>query len=286
MTINIMRRIASLDSEYVINNLNIMTGSLRKQRDFIVGLKMAFYSARPTDEEFIGIKYALSSAQKRIDYIRSIVLPINLSLTPLKEYLEICGKHELRDDFYEWFGDVKGIVESTKNDDLAEFDRYVEHIINTLSKAGKAHIYEDRLHKYVQERSEAYVEGKKKQKELKQFIEYEQAVDEMMSFCRMFSRSVEFLESNRAIRMGAKAIKQKISKYGVNCFFVLCCYIYCGRRVYRYLGENGQLVKAFFEACVFESEVEATKAKDQARIVHPEKVFEVAGLATPVDFLH
>ena len=121
--------------------------------------------------------------------------------------------------------------------------------------------------------------SKKAEKQAKRQLKNRRKAEKGMSmFCKTFKQSVTFIENNDTIKMTQAAIKQKLSLYGHGYFFVLCCYFYNGRHVYRYIDNNNQLVSTFIKARAFKNEHEAIGVKNQVESEHPNKVFEITKL--------
>lgn len=266
------------DLKYINSNLGTMVQSLVRQRDYIFALKGAFFSIKPSEVVRKEILRSLLHMEKRIDFIRSTMVPTNIAFTPIKEYLEISGKATIGDDLLEWFGSHAAMIEASENKDSEEFSKYAKHIANALAESGKASEYESRLHERAEKIGQVVSEAKKEKMEQKRAAVYEQITEGMMDFCRMFSRAVTSVQGNNTIHMSRTALTRKINMYGDGCYFVLCCYTCKKQLRYCYLGEEGQLVKTFFSARAFDNETEATEAKKQAGQKYAEHCFEVVGL--------
>ncbi len=112
----------------------------------------------------------------------------------------------------------------------------------------------------------------------RQLTNRKRAEEGMSEFRKKFKRSATFMETEDAIKITPAAVKQKVSIYGRNCFFVLCCYFHNGKHAYRYLDGSSRLVSTFAKAHTFINEYEAIGAKNQAAAKHPTKVFDIVSL--------
>lgn len=267
----VLRFFTDPNLRFVIRNLDAMVGSLKKQRDLASRIRMTYLSLKPNEREHRDIEITLTRFEKRISYLRSMVIPSNLKMTPLNDYLEINGRLEMRDDIHDWLGDIYDIIETNES---GEVSFYAEHIINTLSQAGRQDSYKELLSKYAEER-----EGSEKDKKAsKQAMDYEKATEGLMHFCSLFNDAKFNIKNNDSINFSINMLEQMIAKHGIDCYFVLCCGIYRAKPVYRYLGDGDQLVNVFSRAHAFRSEAAATKARDRVAVKYPDKAFGVESL--------
>ena len=96
----------------------------------------------------------------------------------------------------------------------------------------------------------------------------------MMSFHRTFNKGVSSLEGDERIKLAPGVIEKKIDQFGRNVYFVLCCYVWGGHFVYRYVGENDELVSFFSGARAFKDAAEAVEVKNRLAAQHPHKLFD------------
>ncbi len=252
--------------------------SLQRQRDKLLVLKTTFLAVRPCEEELAEIERFLTAhSQNRINYIQEKVIPWNLEYSPIKEYLEIRQSKDFREELYEWFGDTETIF-YTSRDNPKEIKKYAEHIAKTVSDAGRMDEYKPRVKEYATRRGEKETKAKNERESEKLAKERVLLMRGMDDFHRAFNNSVSMLVGDELIGIGSRTVVWKINEHGRSAVFVLCCYIYNGRCMYRYLGENNSIVKTFSSACAFKNIAAASEAKSRIEVQYPSWVFSIATL--------
>ena len=262
---------------YITQNLNRIMFSVIKQRDFAVALKHTIATTEPLPYEIPLVKEFLTKVNTRISYLRNSVIPENLRLTPIQEYLEIVGAKDFSEDIYSRFGSGIGVFDANtdRNDEL---EQYMMDILLTVHEKGLDDCYRERLNSYI-EQEEKRIQQKKieaKQEKLEKDIALSK--DGMDAFQRMFHKGIRTLKGSEKIHMGFWSIEQKISEYGRDAYFVLCCYVFQGRCIYRYVGEDNNLVTTFFKAKAFKDGFEASDVMAELEKQHPEKLFDAVKL--------
>ena len=244
-------KLGNSDLNYLVYNLYSVRGSLLKQRNKSYVVLNTFLVLKPNDRELAAIKRFINLLQSRIEYVRASVIPYNLELTPIQEYLEICQGKKMREDLYDWFGGVEKIAAVNSGGNSASMEQYLDHILDTIDHAGKTQDYKDRIAVLVKRRTDHFHKVEQEKLEKRQKKQQENGSVGMMEFHKMFNRAVFDLRGCERINMPASVIKARINEYGRDCFFVLCCYVYGNHFVFRYLGEDDELVASFAYAHVF-----------------------------------
>ena len=270
----IIRAIREPGFFYITENLNRICFSLVKQRDFGQALRYAIMSEVPYEWEIPLIRNHITAVETRIRYLRETVIPGNLILTPVQEYLEIAGKKDLFLDIHDRFPDgyVLFDASSGKNDEL---EQYAMDILLTVHESGLEERYRERLRAYV----EAEEARQKKQKEEKRLEKLEKdislAKDGMYAFQRMFHKAVRTLKGCDKIKAGFQTVQRRLDEYGRDSYVVLCCYVFQSRCLYRYVGEGNTLVASFHKARIFKDGFEACEVMEKMEQAYPNKVFDV-----------
>lgn len=274
-TLAILRTLENADMEYIIVNLRRIVNSLVKQRNKIFLVRKALSTYAPEPEEFTDIKYFRKACDERIRFLRVTVLPENLKLTPIAEYLQIIGKDSMREVLLDRFKTGHALYAMNSGEDPESLNAFVSEILQTVSDAGRLNEYEIRLKEYIdivdsrrQKKAEEDA-ARKLQENLKI------AQDEMLNFQRLFHNAVFKWKSCEKIHMGKRTIESRINRYGRGIFFILCCYVARGRVVYRYIGSSLRLGIGFATAHVYKEEADAKDDLETLRKANPDKVFEI-----------
>ena len=101
----------------------------------------------------------------------------------------------------------------------------------------------------------------------------------MLVFQQKFNNSVFYFKSNDKIHMDIKRVKTCINKYGRNCYFILCCYVYAGRPIFRYVNKQLELCLCFSGEYAYVNKSDAEADMEKLIGKHPNKVFEVVELS-------
>lgn len=262
---------------YISENLNRIMFSLKKQRDFAVALKNTIFSVEPYPQEIPLIKDFMTRVETRINYLRNSIIPENLELTPIKEYLEIMGVKDFTEDIYRRFGSRMNMYDANteRNDEL---EQYMMDILLTVHNRGLDDKYKERLSKYIEQEDKRLTQKKLEKKQEKLDKDISLAKDGMDAFQRMFHKGIRSLKGCSTIKMGWQSVEKKLDEYGRDAYVILCCYVFNGKCVYRYVGEDHDLTNTFFKAKAFKEGFEATDIMAELEKKYPEKVFDVVKL--------
>lgn len=128
------------DSFYVTSNLYRTVNSLLRQKDLVFATMKSFEASKPLPYEAKAINSLFTSIRTRLLHLRTVAIPGNVELTPIKEYLDITGR-TMREELKDRFPDVKdmfgdGVVEA-----------YADDILRVVEMAGRSDAYKERLEK-------------------------------------------------------------------------------------------------------------------------------------------
>lgn len=277
--IHVMEHMENKDLFYVSRNLFRVVNSLRKQRELAFSVQRAFSTFKPQPDELKGIVVFISDCRKRIRFLKETILPDNMKMTPIHEYLVIVGSPDVSTDLYKRFKTRSEMYRVTTSEDKTDLNSYINDIFSTVEKAGKLHEYEDRLNEYIKLSDERDRKIEADKQERKRQTERRVAEDGMLVFQRRFNNVSFELRSDDRIRMGIECVRRRINQYGRNCFFILCCYTYAGKPLFRYVGNGLELYPYFYSGHVYMNEDEANADMEKLIGMHPDKVFEVVELS-------
>ncbi len=265
-------------------NFRELSNSLIEQRDRLKALRLTFRVVQPGKAEVAKINLFLEQSQERTGRIRKGygAIPTNLEYSPIKEYLEIQQKEAFLDDLYDRFGNIRVIFEATKEKNAEKIKEYAEYIASVVRNAGRMDEYKPRLQEY-NERCKNEEARERREKWEKAREERAKAKEGMESFRIKFYSAVTMLANDSSIRVSKKTVVQKINQYGYGVTFVLCCYVYAGRYMYRYLGDGDTIVERFTKARAFKDGAEASEAKRRMEGQNPDKAFCIAEIPKPFE---
>lgn len=271
---NLLRTINEPKLFYIQNNINRIMFSVVHQRDFAKSLRRAFMTVQPMPYEEPLIKDFISRVATRIDFLRGTIIPENLLLTPIQEYLEIIGEKDFTADINAKFGNRTAMFDANtgKND---EIEHYAADILLTVHEHGLDDKYRERLNRYIEMENRREENKKQERKAEKDRRDMELMKDGMDAFQRMFNKGIRTLKGCETIKMGFWTIEKKISEYGRDGYVLLCVYVHNNKCVYRYGGEKNDLVPTFYQARIFKDGFEATDAMAEMEKKYPDRLFDV-----------
>lgn len=261
-------------------NFRELINSLSNQQKRLKALRSTFRVVQPSKAEVASINLFLEQSQERTGRIRKEygAIPTNLEYSPIKEYLEIQQKKAFLDDLYDQFGgNIREIFGATKEENVGKIKEYAEYIASVVRDAGRMDEYKSRLQEYNERRKNEKAQ-KKREKQRRAGEERAKAKEGMESFRIKFYRAVTMTANGSDIRVSKKAVTHKINQYGYGVTFILCCYVYAGDYMYRYLGDGDTIVERFTKAHAFKDEAEALEAKERMEVKNPDKAFCIVGI--------
>lgn len=268
---------------YIINNIQRIVLSLRKQRMFVVVVKIAFETTKPKKEEWDAVADLVKSIDHRIEYLNSVPIPENLMLTPMWEYIQILGGMEnFHKDVYKVYQNYKSMI-----DDRYEGWEMTEDYVNNIMSVVKEHnldtVYLERLNKYIQKDQEAREKRKKEQETERIQKEKNDTMHAINDFSKAFRKCLIGLQGNEQIHVGSRAIEQRLGRHDRNCAVILCCYINQKKRMsYSYVTNNEGYTHCKFSAAkTYKSIEEAEKFADEFNRKYPERTYLAVDFASP-----
>ena len=275
----VIRRILELigDSKLysIICNLNRVIFSLTKQRDKEVVVKHTYSTVPPLPYEVGYVKKFIKDIRKRVAFIRNVIVPENLELTPIKEYLEVTGKNTLLQDIREKIGDHKAMFCATRE----QLDAYAGDILKAITEAGLMDSYKERLdayHKRDEERTRMVKEEKQREATAEK---HEMAEQCMEQYQYLFNRAMRTFRPCEEIGIKVGSVAAKLDVHGRNSWMVVRCDI-CNRGPrFRYYTSRKTWEKLFGSGAVYKNEKEAEEIAEKYRQQNPDKVYDVVKLS-------
>ena len=267
---------------YVSQNFRRIIFSLIRQRDFMSALRHTIMSTIPKPEEIPDILNSLKKIRERIIFLRKTVIPENLQLTPIQEYVEIIGDQDFIDDIRRRFDNTFSMYEANtgKNE---EIKTYAADILLTVHDKGLDDRYKARLQKYIEAEDNRIKKAKLEKQKAMEEKDILTAKYGMEDFREMFYEGLRTLNGNDKIMMSSTSVYAKI-KNGRNVFVILCCYTFHRKAIYRYVGMNNEIVKKFSSARIFKDKSEAYDVLSEMEKAYPSKIFDVTDLGGQVRY--
>ena len=276
--INVLTRLRQTELYYIVANARRIIQSLARQRNKGYVIKKALAIVKPKDDVMPEIRRFIAVSRRRMDYIRQTIIPENLDLTPIKEYVKLIGAESFASAVYERFSEPRRIYAITSKEDAAAMDAYVDEMIETVRKGGMEQAYKERIQVYIR-RADEIAEKREEEKRREKDEERMRLAEEgMMLFYRMFNNGVFTLKGDDRIKMGPEALLRAIDKFGRHSFCVLVCYRHSGKYVYHYLNERNEETLWFGKAWFYPNEAQAKEAMEAARKRYPKKQYDVVQL--------
>ena len=233
-------------THYLVCNMENMSRSVRKQRDKLMLVRKFFLYVKPSANELMSIRVMIEEISKRIRHIRVHVVPGNLELTPIKEYMEIKGIKSFTDDIYAYYGSSKAVYEASIND---QHVTYADMIFETVAKAGKLGGAAERLAGFVDSEKARVYKQRQENTAFKIRQKHDAATNGMTLFTQNLYRCVS-----------------------------LCCYeLKGGHFVFRYINAEGGQECFLKEAHIFSSD-EAKEMVGSLGVKFPFKAYYICEL--------
>ena len=262
-------------THYLVCNMENMSRSVRKQRDKLMLVRKFFLYVKPSANELMSIRVMIEEISKRIRHIRVHVVPGNLELTPIKEYMEIKGIKSFTDDIYAYYGSSKAVYEASIND---QHVTYADMIFETVAKAGKLGGAAERLAGFVDSEKARVYKQRQENTAFKIRQKHDAATNGMTLFTQNLYRCVRTLEASKPYGITGRAVSEKFSRNIPDECIILCCYeLKGGHFVFRYINAEGGQECFLKEAHIFSSD-EAKEMVGSLGVKFPFKAYYICEL--------
>ena len=270
----VLKRIGDRRVFAITNNLFRIVMSLQRQRDKVWAVLACFKKLKPEPYEMEFIRELCEAVTKRIRFLRERILPENISLTPIVEYLEAVGSESLTDDVFKQVGNRQQLAElmRTGKQDAA-MDEYVAHILEVVERAGTGHKYEARVAKWyaraerIHAAKEAEAERERNERDL------ELAEEGLAQFRNAFTRAIENLEGRDDIGLPQMTLEKVVLKSRGQWLLLRCEHKH-GKVMKRYYTEKGEWSPKCFHAKAFAKEGECRRVLEAEKAQEPWKAYD------------
>lgn len=268
---------------YISNNLYRIAASLSSQRKLLSAVQISYKSVAPRVEEMNAIRKTMTDIYTRLEYLNKTIVPENVMLTPIQEYLNIIGGTDaFRKELYDIFRSVKDLVDTQKNEP-EEFAKYAEHIFKEVQKNGLEDEYRERLSEYVriEDARRMKVEAEKLHEKTER--EHNDAEQGLVIFEREFYKCLRELKSNDRIGISEKTIASIVQrKNGRAGHYILCCKIHPSTGlVFQYVSSSGYLTKSLGSATRYVDTEKMQTMLEKMREKYPNMAFDTVDLEDP-----
>ena len=260
---------------WVKNNFARMINSLIKQRDLIMAVSKAFSGLKPDEKELKAIQKFVADIKKRIAYINAVPIPENIRLTPIQDYMDLVGGDNFINEVKTVFPMSKDLYESQKDGSI---ERYINEMMETLEKAGKAEAYKERLGAYVEIANEKKKAREREKTMEKQAYALNEAQNGILFFREQFFKGIRTLNGSANIGLSASAISHHLKQGDRNKFCILCCKFSQNRLQYRYMMANGTFSKSFLNCGLYDTFQDATSVIANYVNLYPDIAFEAVSI--------
>ena len=271
----VLKRLGDKRVYAITNNLFRVVMSLQRQRDKVYATLACFKRLKPEEYERKFISDLCSACVKRVKFIREKILPENISLTPIEEYLELAGSESLTDDIFKTVGGRQKLAELMKDgkqDDAME--AYAAHILDVVAKAGKADVYQGRIAKWYA-RSERIRSDREKELETeKHEAELEKAEEALGQFREALRYAVRELTGRDDAGCPKQTLEKRLAQGARGKWVLLRCETVYWKQTRRYYTEKGDWNARFLHAKLFASEREAQAVLEAEKAANPWKAYD------------
>lgn len=267
------REIRELD--WIVQNFFRITGSLKKQQELLKAMSASFSRVKPDDREMGGIRQAIRHAKERIAFLDNTVIPENITLTPIKDYVDIIGLDGYRNELRAWFPTSKALFDSQFDESM---DKYIAHVFDTLAQTGSKETYRERLDHYIRIAEERKARDKAEKDAERLALALSESENGMSLFRDLFFKGIRNLETIDKIGLSKQAIHQHMAQGHRGKFCVLCCGYYQGHLSFRYMTKGGDRNPTFAGCGIYETFPDAVQAIKGFQTAYPDKVFEAVAI--------
>ena len=271
----VLKRLGDKRVFAITNNLFRIVNSLHRQRNLVYATLKCFKKLKPEAYEMGYIRDLCDAVAERVKFLREKILPENISLTPIAEYLEESGSVSLTDDVFKQVGNRQRLAELMRSGEHDEaIERYVAHILEVVERAGTGKRYEERVAKWYA-RSEKIRAAKEAEQELAQNErDLQLAEDGLRQFRQAFLSGVDKVEGRDDIGLPQQTLEKVILR-GRGKWVILRCEHKYGKLMKRYYTEKGDWNKRGFNAKAFAGEDECRQALGVLRRAEPWKAYDM-----------
>lgn len=262
--------------QWVCRNFDRIVNSLLRQRNLVCAARKAIMVEAPTAEEWTSIRKLQQSVENRLQYLRDIPIAENIRLTPLQDYIDLVGEDQFLPELRKAFPSAMEMYQAQRN--AEQLTRYADHILAIVREAGREDVYLERLSVYLERldrRKQADMQEKLEEKIREARSESENGI---MLMRELFSKGVRTLEGSPEIGLSSLAVKHHMHQGDRGRYCILCCGFYRDHLQFRYVRQDGVLLRGFGNVGLYQTYDEAQEAMKVLDGRYPDKAFAVAAL--------
>ena len=247
--------------------------SVTKQRDKIHATKAIFAVICPTPFEIKAIEELISKSVTRIEFLEQTIIPENLILTPIYDYLQVKNL-TFKEEIKTRFTTQTALIDAMH--DKETLTAYVTEIMNTIFQTPNANAYQARLDQYLHARdmknntlSEQYEQRDIENQRIAMLRDY------MTNFQSAIYASISSLHENIVIGIREKGLRSFVNANGRKSPMLLCCYMNGDRPVYKYVTIDGKITEHLTHRCSFKTKTQAEQVKTTCSAQYPKRLFDI-----------
>ena len=277
--ITIRTLITAIDNQSLLavkGNICRMVDSIMKQRDKIYATKATFAVICPTPFESKAIEDLIAKSKQRIEFLEQTIIPENLRLTPIYDYLQIKNM-TFKEEIKSRFVTQSELIEAMHDKEI--LSAYIAEILDTTAQIPNANAYQTRLSDYLSARdkrnntlSDQYEQRDAEIKRINILKDY------MTTFQSAIYSSVYSLRENILIGIKDKGLRSFINANGRDASMLLCCYMYGNKPVCKYVTTDGKLTEHLTHRCSFKTKAQTEQIKTTCATQYPTRLFDIITL--------
>lgn len=247
--------------------------SITKQRDKIYATKATFTMLCPSPFELKAIQDIITKTQTRLEFLEQTIIPENLLLTPIYDYLQI-KSIDFKTEIKSRFTTQQELIDAMHNKDI--LSAYVTEILNITSQDQNESAYKERLNRYLHAReakehslSEQYEQHDAENKRMNMLKDY------MTNFQSAIYSSISSLRENIIIGIKDKGLRSFVNANGRTSPMLLCCYMNGDRPIYKYVTVDGKITEHLTYRCSFKDKTQAEQVKTTCSAQYPKRLFDI-----------
>ena len=247
--------------------------SVTKQRDKVHATKATFAVICPTPFEAKAIQELITKSKQRIEFLEQTIIPENLSLTPIYDYLQ-AKNLTFKEEIKIRFTTQSALIDAMHDKEI--LSAYVTEILDTTAQSADANAYQIRLNRYLHARdmknntlSDQYEQRDKEERRIAMLKDY------MTNFQSAIYDSVISLHENILIGIREKGLRSFVNANGRTAAMLLCCYMNGDRPICKYVTVDGKITEHLTHRCSFKTKIQAEQVKTICSAQYPKRLFDI-----------
>ena len=273
--ISVLRQIGDKQVYAVTNNLFRIVISMQRQRELIYATLECFKRLKPEEYEKEYIADLCKRIAKRKLFIRDKILPENISLTPIVEYLEEVGSENLSEDVFKVIGTRRELAELLRSGKQEEaIKAYARRIMDVVNKAGRGDAYKERVATWYERSERIRADREAELKTKKHMAELELAEEGLVRVRNALQYAVRELSGRNDIGCPLQTLHKRLAEGARGKWVLLRCETVRCKPVKRYYTDEGEWGNRFIQAKLFKSENECRNVMKAEKARGPWKAYD------------